>query len=390
MLALVKSRPTTASVAVGLISPDAALAEKLRAAMQPAQRFAVEIVASPLPVGLADIATRGAKSLLVCDVREDQSEDWLALERFIAQSPQRPPIIVLSSSVSDAAARRLLRLQIADWLPRDCSVAELRAGCEQALTPRAPASTHHANCLAFISAIGGAGSTTISLAAASALAGKGADGLQSVCAIDLDFQFGAMADHLDLKPNLQLAEVAGAPERLDSHLLEIMLSRHASGLTLLASPTTTELQPTTAPAVVERLLDLAATRFKHLVIDVPRGVRPCTESVLRGADRTFIVTDLSVIGLRHARRLADLLGETLGIETSKSVIVNKFKRFDFRGLRRKHAADILGDRLAGFVSDTGSLAREAQDRGVLLSELKRSNAVVRDLRAIVTTSAKGA
>lgn len=374
---------------VRLVTADPALEAHLRASLSPAQRYHLETVSGSLQACQSSLGSMPPASLLVCDFAQDQTTEWTALERLLTQLPARPAIILLSDRLSEASARRLLRLQITDWLPRDSSLPELLTGCEQALKPATTTLPHHATCLAFMSAVGGAGSTTLALAAAEAINGRVKTAIEKTCVADLDFQFGPLCDHLDLTPNLKLEELSAAPERLDAHLFEVMLSRHKSGLAILASRIAADREMAVEPAVVGQLLDLAAAKFEHLIIDLPHAMQSWTEHVLRGADRVFIVTELSVVGLRQARRLADLLEQRWNIPVKSSIIVNKYVRFGLRGMRKRHAQEILGARLAGFVANLPKVAGEAQDHGVLLSSIRRSNAIQRDLSGIVTTSAKG-
>ena len=387
MLARVTSATDKTRLLVRLVSADEALEQRLLSAFATAQRFQLETTRGTLADRQRDLTSLPPPSLLICDIDPESAAEWRALESLLAHWPTRPAIILLSQTLGESAARRLLRLQIADWLPRLSSEADLVAGCEQALEPKVIGNGHRTRCLAFMSAIGGAGSTSLALAATSILAGKGKNALEKACVVDLDFQFGSVADHLDIVGNLNLAEIASAPERLDAHLFEIMLSRHGSGLTMLASPASLPPDNPVDAHFVGRLLNLAASRFEHLVIDMPHGELSWSESVARGADQFFIVTDLTVVGLRQARRMTDLLGARWGIPVDGAVIVNKSPRFGlWGGLTKKHAQEVLGTRLAGFVSDRQRLVRDAQNRGVLLSQVKRSNAVEADLRAIVTKS----
>jgi Flp pilus assembly CpaE family ATPase len=66
------------------------------------------------------------------------------------------------------------------------------------------------------------------------------------------------------------------------------------------------------------------------------------------------------------------------------VIVNKFRQRWFGGgLRKNDASDLLGNRLAGFVSEDFELVSEAINRGELISAIDRSNRVSRDLARIL-------
>ena len=135
--------------------------------------------------------------------------------------------------------------------------------------------------------------------------------------------------------------------------------------------------------MIARLLDLAAPKFRTLVIDMPPVWKTWCENVVRGVDKFFIVSDMSVAGLRHARTLAQLVSEKCGVDLSRSIIVNKFKSFGGGGVKKQDAQDVLGPYLAGFISDDSKVVRAAQDEGVLPSQLKSRNTLTADLRKIL-------
>jgi Flp pilus assembly CpaE family ATPase len=67
------------------------------------------------------------------------------------------------------------------------------------------------------------------------------------------------------------------------------------------------------------------------------------------------------------------------------VIVNKYRQRWFgSGLRKNDATELLGVRLAGFVSEDADLVHEAVNRGELISAIDRSNRVSRDLARILS------
>jgi len=283
---------------------------------------------------------------------------------------------VVSGALSTQAARRLLRLRVSDWLPHDCSDEDLATACEKAVSPEGGRnSATRARCFAFFSAVGGSGATTLAINALAALADKRKTA--RACLVDLDFQSGRIADYLDLEPNLDLTEITTTPERLDAKLLDIMLSQHASGVSMIAAPASLSAFATVSSEVIGRLLDLAAAKFENVVLDMPPVWMPWCKPVVRGVDRFFIVTDLSVAGLRQARRLADLIASECEIDAARSVIVNKSSWLGTAGVRKRHARDILGKYLAGFVPNAGKQLLEEQNRGLVMAA-KRSGKPIRD------------
>ena len=53
-----------------------------------------------------------------------------------------------------------------------------------------------------------------------------------------------------------------------------------------------------------RLLDLVSSRFENVIIDMPRAWNAWTDQVLLGSTQVYVVTDMTVPGLRFGRRTA--------------------------------------------------------------------------------------
>ena len=122
--------------------------------------------------------------------------------------------------------------------------------------------------------------------------------------------------------------------------------------------------------VVTRLLDLVAAHFDNVVIDVPRTWFAWTDSVLIGSNRLFLVTEMTVPGLKHARHLVNVIRERLADGPQLEVIVNRFEQRLFGpGLRRADIEQALGDSLAGTIPNNfrlvqrGDRPRRAARRG---------------------------
>jgi pilus assembly protein CpaE len=369
---------------VTLAGTDAEFLRRAEGALASVSRYHVEKVEGSL-ARLADTRSAGhVTSLLIAELAADRPDDLLGLGRLLHRATTPPAVVVVGDGLAEPSARALLKLQIADWLPKGCSAHELLQACEQALRPASSPAVHRAACTAFIPAIGGAGATTLALSAIGAMCGKGRTQPAACCYVDLNLQAGAAADYLDLAPSLDLGEIAASPQRLDGHLLEVMLTRHRSGFALLAAPPSLRPALDLDPEVVGRLLDLASSKFDRIVIDMPSLWLPWCEAVVRGADRVFIVSDMSVVGLRQARRLAELIGKASELSMQRSVLVNKCAWLGTAGVKKQHASEILGTYLAGFVPEAGAAVREAQNRGVLPAEAGRDKPIQAALRKILT------
>ncbi|MFL5073059.1 MAG: CpaE family protein [Xanthobacteraceae bacterium] len=326
----------------------------------------------------------GDAAVVVADIDSTRSEDFQALQRLVARLGGRPSIIVVTQAFSEAVARQLLQVRVADFLVKPIAPVDLVRACARVAQEAAGSEVKEAQIYTFLPAAGGVGVTTLAIQTALLLLRMGQRSGASTCLVDLDFQHGACADYPDLEPRLDLNEIEPRPERLDSQLLEIMLTQHASGLSVIAAPHRPAEMRSFDPDVVTRLLDLVSTRFDHVVIDTPRTWFSWTDNVLIGSNRLFIVTESTVPGLRYAKQLVTAMNERLGDAVQPQIIVNRFEQRMFGpGLRKADLKQALGATLAGTIPNNYGLVREAIDRGVPLEEVKPRNAVAAELKKLI-------
>ncbi len=124
------------------------------------------------------------------------------------------------------------------------------------------------------------------------------------------------------------AKSSRRPERLDRQLLEVMLSHHPSGLAVVAAPNRPAEMRSFDPDMVTRLLDMVSSHFDHVVFDMPRTWFSWTDSVLLGSNKLFIVSELTVPGLRHAKQLVEAVRERLAGGAKPEVVINRFRSED--------------------------------------------------------------
>ena len=325
--------------------------------------------------------------IMLVDFDTDRAAAIAAIEKWNA-SAQSGSIITFSETLDEASLRTLLRVGVRDWLPLDADAASVVAACEAISSrPRTAARSGDLACYAFIPAAGGVGNTTLAIETAFLLA-RGDRSLDRTCLVDLNFQTGALADHLGVTPALDVKSLLKDPERLDSQLLNAMLARHSSGLAVMAAPRSPAEYLSISAACVVRLLDVASQMFDTLLIDMPPMWTPYSNHVIAGCDRVFIVTEPSVPALHRARDIAEMLPDKMADNARVRVIVNKWRR-DFLGtaLGKRDAEQVLTGYLAGFLPEDSNLVRDAINRGEHLSATSRTNKISRELARIIAAEA---
>ena len=372
---------------VVVVTADPAFEEMARATFGTSQQIELAVLSGTLAAVEADIQP-GAAAVVVIDLDAAPNEDLQALESLMSREGPRLPVVAVVRSVDAGLARALVQMRLADFLIKPVSPAELVRTCARVAQGAAAATATEAEIYTFLPAVGGAGVTTLAIQTAMILLNHGQRGKSSTCLVDLDFQHGACADYLDIEPRLNLGEIEPRPERLDRQLLEVMLSHHHCGLAVVAAPHHLAEMRSFDPDVVTRLLDLVSSNFDYVVFDMPRTWFSWTDSVLLGSNNLFIVCEMTVPGLRHAKHLVEAIRERLEDGAKPQVIVNRFEQRMFSsGLRKADIAQVLGESFAGYVPNHYSLVREAIDRGVPIDEVKPGNQVTAHLRKLIVPQA---
>jgi pilus assembly protein CpaE len=321
---------------------------------------------------------------LILDIDATNVSDFEQLQKIKRMVGTQMSIIVVSSNFSPAAARILIQLKVADFLVKPMQTSEFVRSINNVMKTTGSDSQIDPQFLSFMPASGGVGTTTLALEAAAILNRYGRKFGRSTCVVDLNFQHGSCAEYLDIEPRFHISEIENAPERLDRQLLDVMLSKHSSGLSLIAAPNQPSEMRSFKPALVVRLLDLVSAYFDYVIIDVPRIWFPWTETVLLGSNRVFVVADMTVPSVRHSKRMIEAITAKAGQQLDPKVIVNRMdNRKNVAGLNASDVEAALGATLVGSIPNNYSLVRNAVDRGVQLSELEPDNNVTRALSTIL-------
>lgn len=370
-----------------LVGPDAAFLNAVAATLGPSKTIGVTLI----PESIEQAAKRtelDAATIVVVDLDARRRESLSAVKAVTTRLLGRAPVIVVTEALDDALLRWFLQVRVADFLRKPVEPKEVLRACMRVFKTSSALPDDTGQILSFLPAAGGVGTTTLAIESAMILRRAGGRDGDTTCLVDLDLSNGVCADYLDLDPRLDLDEIGPHPERLDLQLLEVMLTRHASGLAVMAAKARPGQRPALDAEIVVGLLDLVSSRFENVVIDLPRAWEPWTDQVLLASNRTYVVTDMTVPGLRLGRRMAAALSARLP-EVKPRVIVNRFEQqlLFGTGLRRADAERALEGYFEGTVANSYKLVREAIDRGLPLDELKAGNPLSTDLKKIVVAQA---
>jgi pilus assembly protein CpaE len=175
--------------------------------------------------------------------------------------------------------------------------------------------------VSLVSLIGGTGVT--SLAANLALALRYAFD-KRVAVVDLDLQTGGLSVFLNLEPERTIMTLTEGTRKLDSIQLESALSKHASGIYLLAAPKRIEDSELVSDTTVGATLELMRQLFDFVIVDCGTHIDSNTVAAWERSSHLFYVLDQSIGAARCAWRFVDLVGR-LGLQgVEPNFILSRF------------------------------------------------------------------
>jgi len=289
----------------GLAEPLLAISE-----CEPAASVADDAANGDGPVDVVMFAFNGnEESLLTC------------LQAQAAQSP-RPALFALLPGRSAGLMKRVLRAGADELLFLPLDIGDATRALLKISEAHLRARRREGGVIcSFASIVGGVGVTTLAGNLALAL---NYEFERRVALVDLDLQTGGLAVFLNLEPEVTIMPLARLDKRLDSMQLESALTKHPSGVYLLAAPRRIEEGELVSDITVGAVLDLMRQLFDFVIVDCGTHLDENAVAAWERSEHMFYVLDQSIRAARCAWRFIDLF-DRLGLSSVEPhFILNRF------------------------------------------------------------------
>ena len=269
--------------------------------------------AGGVPVGIIESTSDGIPDLYVVDIRSDASSGLATIERLRAGHEGTPIFAIAAAAESDLIlqAMRAGANEFFPWLTGGATQASRAmeesfngavrrtAARREAANAggRQPCVTH-----VFLGAKGGAGTTTVSVNCGVELARLSK---RPTVIVDLKPCLGEVALFLGVRPRFTVLDAIENLHRLDKDFLKELVSKHKSGLDILAASEQFDRPNAHDAGAIEELLRTLGKVYEHIVIDAGNMINACAVAALYAAETVFLVTNPDVPSIRNAQRLID-------------------------------------------------------------------------------------
>lgn len=299
-------------IKVVLFSSDVEFAHCLREQLQasPDARIVAELSD---PEELIPTAERLAPDVLIMYLHPEP-DPLLNLASQLSRTCQNTRIFAVADSNDPQLILTSMRSGMCEFLTKPINPKQLNTALAQVAALKPPGS-NKGKILATVRSTGGCGATFLAVNTACELASTGE---QSVVVVDLDSCGGQVATYLDLMPSFTLGDLAEGFESLDRQTLERILTKHSSGVAVIARPTPLAqgelLRTTQARELVTGIISTLSDMYDYIILD---GLSPGHQAdleLLQMADSILLVMNLLVPSIRNAHRILEAITRKHGID----------------------------------------------------------------------------
>jgi pilus assembly protein CpaE len=141
--------------------------------------------------------------------------------------------------------------------------------------------------------------------------------------VDLKPCLGEVALFLGMRPRFTVLDAIENLHRLDKDFLKELVSRHKSGVDILAGSEQFDRPNAQDATAVEELLRTLARVYDYVVIDAGNTINAASVASLYAADTVFLVTNPDVPSIRNAQRLVDRVRQLGAGSERVKVLLNR-------------------------------------------------------------------
>jgi pilus assembly protein CpaE len=231
----------------------------------------------------------------------------------------------------------------------------------------APGTNPIGRTIAVVGAKGGVGASTVAHNLAWTLARKLST---ATVIVDLDIAFGTAGLDFNQDPSQGVADAVFAPERLDSNMLDRLISKCSENLSLLAASAMLDRPVDLTETAVDQLLDILRTSTPNVVLDMPHTWTGWARRTLVSADDIVLVAAPDLASLRNTKNLVDVLRNARTNDRKPRIVLNLSGMPKRPEIPPAEFAKALEMELAATVPFDAQLFGTAANNGQMLGELQ--------------------
>ncbi len=257
--------------------------------------------------------------VVIIDIDSDQNHALELVETIAANGSVT--VMVYSMQTDPGLLMNCMRAGAREFLSQPIALGVLSEAMARA-SARRPAAflskQQGGKVMVFLGGKGGTGVTTVACNYAVSLAQQCS---QNTLLIDLDLPLGDAALNLGITPQFSTVDALQNYSRLDTNFLSKLLTKHSSGLFVLAAPGKFP-QVEVSNDAVEKLVAVARLNYDFVVIDAGSRFDLSGTTLLDRADTVYLVMQAGIPELRNSHRVISEYFKSGG--SNLEIVLNRF------------------------------------------------------------------
>ena len=267
----------------------------------------------------------------------DLEEDPLLgckLAQFLSEATPHVRIIAAGTDKSPDFLMQVMQSGISEYLPKPVTSEAMLSAIGRvrrkigtrstgaAASPGGAARREPGKIMAFYSAKGGSGATTV--ATNVAIQVHRMTGKRTVL-VDLDLELGEIALFLGVEPRFSFVDLSRNFHRMDSNLLASFIECHESGIHVLSAPYQPERADVVTADQTKQILQFLKQHYQYVVVDLSNSFTVRTVATFEKADEIYLVANVDLPSLRNIQRCQHLMTRLVPGERDLRLVVNRYQ-----------------------------------------------------------------
>jgi pilus assembly protein CpaE len=329
--------------------------------------------------------------VVIMEVGQDIDQAIEQMKAILGRFPD-VSIFATSGDKSSDTILRVMRAGADEYILRPVAETDLDSALQKHgrlwISKAGPEEERGGTVFTFFSPKGGVGATTIAVNLATHIYDLTK---KSTLLVDLDLNAGDASTFFNIKPSYSISDVTANMSRLDKSFLKGVITRHESGVHILAEPQRVEDATSIMGEDIRKVLGILRTMFDYIVVDTENALDDRTMTSLEQGDYVILVFVMSLPGIKNMQRyLRYFEGKGFGKDKIRLVVNRYLKKGD---IRIEDAEKALNHEVSWAVPNDYDSTMGCLNKGLPLnmcSPRSKVNSSIRDLaEAMIKLKTKG-
>jgi pilus assembly protein CpaE len=338
----------------------------------------VKLVSESKQIDQAFESVRRIKpDILILELPKDATITLRWTERVKVEFPETA-IFVSSAVKTPELIISSMRAGAQEFLNRPIDPDELKKAIEKVLITKEKIKAQtpeRGKIISLFSKKGGLGVTTLAVNLGVALSQMAE---KKAALIDLDLQLGDMTSFLNLSPEYSIIDVCDKNGGVDEVKLQSCMTRHQSGVFVLAEPKNPAESENISPSQINQILRHLKSMFSYVIVDTPHILDSKTLEAFELSDHIILVTVPNISSIRATEKALGVFRD-LGYAPDKvRVIVNRVGKKD--QVKAEEIEETINYPVSWVIPNNYPVVIEAINTGVPLLNHKGSSNVAKSIQ----------